>query len=199
MKMDAMDNAERKLNDQFLLAAVKMDSHEAFCKIFRSYYSSLVMYAGQFSSSRSQCEDIVQTVFAHIWADRKTLDIRQSLKSYLIRLVHNQCLDEIRHKKVKLQYESNLHIELLSLSPEDECLFNELSERLEGAIASLPPNDREALLMHRRQHLKYAEIAARLGVSQRTVEDRIGRALRALRLALADLLSIAIISHFLYT
>lgn len=185
-------NSEKMLDDQFLVAAIKMDSHEAFCKIFRSYYANLVMYAGQYFGDRETCEDIVQTVFARMWSDRKKLDIRQSLRSYLLRAVQNQCLDEIRHNKVKLQYESSLHRELLSMSPEDYCFYNELNSRYEDAVKALAPNDREAFLMHRTEHLKYHEIASKLGIPQRTVEDRISRALRDIRSALSDFMVIAI-------
>ncbi len=71
-------------NEMLLVAALKIDSHEAFVQIFRHYYPDLVMFASRFILDRETCEDIVQEVFVKIWSNRKILEIRTSLRTYLI-------------------------------------------------------------------------------------------------------------------
>ena len=61
-----MEN-KNEFTDALLMAALKLDSHDAFVEIFRMYYSDLVMFCGQFVDSREACEDIVQDVFVKLW------------------------------------------------------------------------------------------------------------------------------------
>lgn len=85
-------------NETLLLAALKMDSHEAFVQIFRRYYPDLVFFVSRFIPDMETCEDIVQEAFIKIWANRKFLEIRTSLKTYLVSLVQNLALNEIKHR-----------------------------------------------------------------------------------------------------
>ncbi|MCM1449145.1 MAG: RNA polymerase sigma-70 factor [Clostridiales bacterium] len=186
-------SGDQNFNEQLLLAALKFDSHEAFSLIFRRYYTDLVLFAGSFFVSQADCEDIVQNVFYKIWKERKTLDITRSLKSYLFKLVQNQCLDELRHKKVKLAYETYAHKQILALSPHDYILHAELKNKYDDIIAKMPSAEREAFLLSRVEQLKYAEIAIKLNVSVRTVEVRISNALKFLKLNLKNFLSIVML------
>ena len=95
-----MEN-EKFENEVLLLAALKVDSHEAFIQIFRKYYPDLVLFASRFILDTETCEDIVQEAFIKIWSNRKILEIRTSLKTYLISLVQHLALNEIKHRKVK--------------------------------------------------------------------------------------------------
>lgn len=132
-------------------------------------------------------EDIVQNVFTRIWTERKELDIRTSLKSYLLKGVQNFCLDELRCRNVRLRYETESRRHILALSPEEYYLYSELRDEINNAIASLSPAERETLFLSRFENLKYKEIADRLGVSVRTVETRISKALKLIKASIGDL------------
>ena len=95
-----MANEEFK-NDALLVAALKFDSHEALVKIFRQYYANLVRFTARFIPDKSTCEDIVQEAFIRVWINRKKLETDTSIRSYLISLVQNLALNELRHRKVK--------------------------------------------------------------------------------------------------
>lgn len=174
------------LTDTLLMAALKLDSHDAFVEIFRLYYSGLVMFCSQFIDDRDACEDIVQDVFVKIWEDRHRLEIRRSLKSYLTALVQNRALDELRRDKVKAHYATGNHVRILSLSPEEHLFYSELNDALDRAIDSLPPPVRDTLLLNLNERLSYPRIAAVLGVSVRTVESRMSKALKFIRESLKD-------------
>ena len=117
-----MKNEELK-NDALIVAALKYDSHEAFVKIFRQYYANLVLFTARFIPDKSTCEDIVQEAFTKIWANRKNLDIKTSMRSYITTLVQNLALDELRHRKVKMSYQDMNHETILSLSPDEHLFF----------------------------------------------------------------------------
>lgn len=133
-----MANEELK-NDTLLVAALKYDSHEAFVKIFRQYYANLVLFTARFIPDKSVCEDIVQEAFIKIWSNRKNLEIKTSIRSYLTTSVQNLALDELRHRKVKNNYlEMNREI-ILSLSPDEHMFFTELSDAIDNALEKLSP------------------------------------------------------------
>ena len=173
--------SEEFKNDALLVAALKLDSHEAFVKIFRQYYANLVRFTERFIPDKSTCEDIVQEAFIRVWINRKKLEPDTSIRSYLISLVQNLALNELRHRKVKMLYEDMTHEPILSLSPDEHMFFSELSDAYETALAKLDPEVRETLMLSRQEKLKYSEIAQRLNISVRTVESRISKVIKYLQ------------------
>lgn len=168
-------------SENLLIAALKLDSHEAFVRIFRIYYTNLVMFCSQFVDDRHACEDIVQDVFVRLWEERHRLEIRRSLRNYLTAQVQNAALDLLRHNKVKALYASKQNLQILALSPEEHMFFSELNSALDNALESLSPKLRETIALSMNDRLTYPQIAARLGVSVRTVEARMSKALRLIR------------------
>ena len=73
-------------DDRFLVIALKQDDKQAFTRLFHAYYKDLVLFGGTYIPEKSTCEDIVQNIFLKLWNDRKTLEIENSLKSYLLLL-----------------------------------------------------------------------------------------------------------------
>ena len=160
-------------DDRFLVIALKQDDKQAFTRLFHAYYKDLVLFGGTYIPEKSTCEDIVQNIFLKLWNDRKTLEIENSLKSYLLKAVRNYCLDELRHRRIideHVAYELN----------------SDLCRQLKNALEQLPPQEREVFEMSRLENIKYQEIANRLNISVRTVEVRISKALKQLRILLKD-------------
>ena len=152
-RLQIMANEELK-NDALLVAALKFDSHEAFVRIFRRYYADLVHFTARFFPDKSLCEDIVQEAFLKVWTNRKKLETDTSIRSYLLSLVQNIALNELRHRKVKMTYQDMNHEIILSLSPDEHMFFSELSDAYETALAKLDPEVRETLLLSRYEKLK---------------------------------------------
>lgn len=152
----------------------------------------MVMFGGTYLPDKDRCEDIVQSIFLRLWEDREKLEIKTSLKSFLLQSVKNGCLDEIRHRQVVREHESYVEAfdSNLDLNTEHYILYSELQSRLDKALKELPSEYREAFELNRFEGLKYKEIATKLSVSERTVEVRIGKALGFLRMNLRDLIFI---------
>lgn len=181
------------MEEQILLVGLRKGNNKAFSQLFTAYYKDLVLFGGNFLPDRAMCEDIVQSVFLRLWNDRASLQIETSLKSYLLRSVRNSCLDELRHRDIIHQHETyTLSVNVLEdVDTEHYILYSDLSRHLEEALGELPEVYREAFEMNRFEGLKYKEIAARLDVSERTVEVRIGKALELLRILLKEFLMMA--------
>lgn len=172
-----------------ILDRLKEGNEDVFLFLFRKYYKDLVLFAGTILSDRGDiCEDIVQNVFLDLWSHRSSISIRSSLKSFLLQSVRNGCLDELRHIKVvraHADYVAFLGNDTDSLT-EQYVLYSDLESRLKEGLHAMPEEYRHAFELSRIYGFKYREITANLHVSERTIEERIGKALKFLRHYLKD-------------
>jgi len=184
-------NEARPITDKLILENLKNSNQGVFEMVFKYYYSGLVVYADQIVKNTAVSEDIVQSVFMKLWETRHSLEIR-SFRSYFIQCVKNRCIDYLRSQEVKNKF-SHQHSDLpLVEMPEDLWTKTDLNEIIHQAIDKLPPRCREIFIMSRIDNLKTAEIAEKLDLSGRTVETQISKALKILRVELADYLTILV-------
>ncbi|MEI8112358.1 MAG: RNA polymerase sigma-70 factor [Bacteroidia bacterium] len=180
-------NDTESIADQLILEHLKNSSQGVFEMVFKYYYSGLVVYSDQIIKDTSASEDIVQSVFMKLWENRKTLEIR-SFRNYFIQCVKNRCIDHLRNLEVKNKYQVHgidySQVEL----PEEMWTKTELDELIQQGISKLSPRCREIFILSRMENLKIAEIAEKLQLSGRTVETQISKALKILRLELAEYL-----------
>lgn len=191
--MLSMPKRKSKVLDSRLLSEVKEGNHRSYSILFYTYYKNLVLFAGTIVQDKSVCEDIVQNIFLKLWRDRETLTIETSLKSYLLQAVRNSCIDSIRHKQIVDNYVETFYTQDGIFSAEDYVLHSDLNRHLKNALSKLPDKQREAFVMSRYKEMKYKDIAKKLNVAERTVEDRISKALAKLRVELKDFLLILIL------
>lgn len=161
-----------------------------FEQIFTSWYSQLCAYANGFLKDLDASEEVVQEVMVKIWTNRETLAINTSLRSYLFRSVRNGCLNVLKHIEIREAYKSYREREDSSLqrSHEEEVMISELEGKIRQAIDQLPMERRKVFIMSRYDGLTYQQIADTLGISVKTVENQMGKALKSLREELADYL-----------
>ncbi|CCH51229.1 RNA polymerase sigma-H factor AltName: Full=Sigma-30 [Fibrisoma limi BUZ 3] len=181
-----------QLSDQEILSAIQLGDERMFEAVFRQHYNPLCQYGYSFLKDWDDTEEVVQAVFMVIWEKRDALEINTSLKSYLYRAVHNRCLNRIKHLAVQAEHRNQVEADVTHSyeAPAQVLMANELSERLHDAIQLLPEQCRLIFMMSRFEELKYQEIADRLGLSIKTVENQIGKALRILRTELAEYLPV---------
>jgi RNA polymerase sigma-70 factor (family 1) len=186
-------NQDRKIvfnTDPEIVNAIRKGDEAAFERTFRLYYDRLCNYANSLLKEEDEAEEVVQTVFLNIWEKRVDLEITLSLKSYLYRAVHNHCLNRFKHATVREAYRDYTQnfIPQSYESVTEVIHASELEERIEAAVSTLPEQCQIAFRLSRFEELKYQEIADQLGISIKTVENQIGKALKILRTALADYL-----------
>jgi RNA polymerase sigma-70 factor, ECF subfamily len=167
----------------------------AFEMLFRTYYQPLCNYAFTFLQDKEDAEEIVQSTFLLVWEKRETLAIRSSVKPYLYAMVRNACLNVIKHEKIKQKHvgEAIAVAERSRDSVAHTVALNELEYRIKIAMDALPEQCRMVFKLSRFEELKYAEIAAQLSISIKTVENHMGKALKIMREQLKDYLPLIIV------
>jgi len=185
----------QKESENALVEKLKNNSKSAFSVIFLTYYQDLVRFAFRFTKNADLSEEIVQDVFVKVWEERSTLEIHHSLKSFLLKSVQNLSIDRLRHLNIVNKYASLvLDNPILSENAtENYVLRDELELNYIRAMEKIPAEYADVYRMSRVEAQSYHEIAQKLGVSVRTVEVRIGKALSLLREELKDFLITIII------
>jgi RNA polymerase sigma-70 factor (ECF subfamily) len=175
------------MDDRALLERLRSGDQAAFDSIFRAHYAQLVGFAQGLLRDRSAAEDSAQEVMLELWRRRGELVIQESLRAYLLRATRNRSLNQLRHAKVQRNAEPQLMgEESVTATGDGKLVAGELRDALSAAVAELPPACREVFQLSRGQGLRYAEIASTLGISVKTVESQMGKALRHLRTRLAE-------------
>ena len=160
----------------------------AFDELVREHYPRLATFAYRYLRSRELAEDAVQEVLLKVWQRVAHLDFTDPLP-YLYQAVRNQCLMVIRHRQ-RWRTTGLDSLPYLGVKAETTVEERELREAVDEAIASLPERRRLIFTMSREQDLTYAEIARILGISIKTVETQMDRALKALRRRLGRFLTV---------
>jgi RNA polymerase sigma-70 factor (ECF subfamily) len=149
-------------------------------------------YAKKYLSDLDQAEEIVQDIFFNFWSKRHNLQISTSLEAYLFRSVRNSCLNFLKHLKVREQYKlaNEQSIKNEEKNVQDQVIALELQDKIDTCVEQLPPERKKIFKMSRYEGFKYREIADELGISIKTVEVQMGKALKFMREQLVDFLPV---------
>jgi len=188
-------------SDDELFHDFKGGSQNAFDKIFKKYYPILCSVAYGYFRNHYLIEEIVCDVFTKIWQNRMNITINISLREYLIKAVHNNCINYYRMQKHvdRIQQEfDNQQEKIYSLfdigqNPLQYMITKELEENILEAIEKLPSRYKETFKLSRFYGLTYADISVKMGISINSVKQNIKNSLAYLRDILSDYLSIMII------
>jgi len=191
-------------NNAELIRELRSGSEEAFDTIFKKYYTFLCVEARGYFRDRHLIEEIVCDVFTKLWQNRETLDLELSLKGYLIKAVHNNCISYYRKRKVQEKLKQGVdenHKKAYSLidigeNPLEYTIMNEFEKHMNDAIESLPARYKQAFKLSRFELMTYEEIAVEMGISINGVKMNMKKALESLRIKLSDYLTIIIIVLF---
>lgn len=159
-------------------------------RAFRTHYAGLVAFAAQRTRSVAEAEDLVQDVFLGLWRRRAELPVDDAMRPYLYRAVHNRALNAIRNDRTAGGGSDTIEAQVAhTAQPDEEVEARELDQLVNAAVARLPERCRMVFLLSRESGLSYSEIAETLGISVKTVETQMGRALKFLRSELAAFVS----------
>ncbi len=166
----------------------KITSKQEFEELFNTHYANLCAYANQFLKELEASEEVVQEVLFKLWTNRETTEFTSSIKSYLFRAVRNSCLNVIKHINIREDYKAHRdrEIQIEEQNLEDQVIVSELEQKIREAIDQLPQERKKIFIMSRYDGLKYREIADKLNISIKTVENQMGSALKYLRTELAE-------------
>lgn len=173
--------------DIISLLSDPVKAEKAAEQLFKRFYSDVCYAVYRVIPDVARSEDIAQDVFMEIWRKRETIEIKTSVKAYLKRAGVNKALNYIRANKVKFEDDDSYEMQNLSIRDHgNEIEAQDLQSIVDKAIDSLPPKCRTVFSLSRFEELSYKEIAAKLDISVKTVENQIGKALKILRLAVEN-------------
>ncbi|MDO7744685.1 MAG: RNA polymerase sigma-70 factor [Pedobacter sp.] len=165
-----------------LLRLIDNNDKEEFTAFYSENFQKLILVSDKYVKDIFVAEEIVQDIFLKIWEDKDLLSTVNAIKSYLHRSVVNTSINYINRQKNIEQH----HLKIAAhLTDEDIDLIdeqNELIALLYNEIDLLPEKCQKVFKMSRLEGLKYRDIALELSISEKTVENHMGNALRILRL-----------------
>lgn len=190
-----------KLSDEELSALLAEEVTAAFHEIFNRYWSHLYATAYQRVRNKEAAEEIVQDLFTSLWVKRKNVQIHTSLAAYLFTSVRYRVLNHIEKEAVRKNYKDALQIvTTVCENPTEETVFlNDLTRKIDKEIDLLPSKCRSVFELSRKEYKTNKEIAVMLGISEKTVENHLTKAITRLRLKLSDAISLVFILGFAFS
>lgn len=151
-------------------------------QLFQRFQPMLVAYACQYLRSEEDAREAVQDVFMGVWNNREHLQLDESLKPYLYTATRNKALNYLNRRRLAAVSIEEAPV-YASEGPKVEAVMEaeELKALIYDEVRRLPERCREIFLLSRREGLSNREIAERLSVSEKTVENQMTIALKRLR------------------
>lgn len=162
---------------------IRSGDEEAFERLFKAFAPGLVAFLTRYLRSRAVAEELIQDLFYSLWQKRRDLAITGAVSGYLVTAARNRAINYLRRHRKAGDADGAVVGWIEDTSAPAEGILLEMLD-VQDAVARLPARCRLIFVLSRKQDMTYAEIAQSLGLSVRTVEVQIGRALKALRASL---------------
>jgi len=176
-------------SNDILIERLRYGDERVFEYIFHKYYNLLCYEAKGYIKESYLIEEIVCDVFVHFWLIREKVQIKGHIRDYLVKSVHNNCIDYIRHlstlqnhnNQIQENYTGKFTLYDLGENPLDYMLTDELSSFINSEIEKLPDQCKKAFKLSRIENLSYEDIAQEMKISLNSVKLYIKNALYKLR------------------
>jgi RNA polymerase sigma-70 factor (ECF subfamily) len=177
------------IGDRVWVDRIRAGDAVAFETVFRRLAPGLRSFTLQYVGVEQQAEDVVQELFLTLWRRRESLQVHSSIVSYLYVAARNRAINHLRRERVAQEWEqSRAALPPPTVSPADEGVLEaELARALQDVIDGMPERMRLVFVMSRQRKMTYDQIAESLGISVKTVETQMARALRRIRESLREL------------
>jgi RNA polymerase sigma-70 factor (ECF subfamily) len=161
---------------------IRNGNPDAFRHFYFLYARKIYGFAYSYLKSRSEAEEVTQAVFVRIWENRSEIRDDLSLEGYLYKSTINHIYNLFKFKKIRAGngYEP-VHHEINDNSTLESIHFNNQKENIDVLIENLPAQRRVIFELSRKQGLSHEEIARKMKISVRTVENQIYKALKYLK------------------
>lgn len=175
----------QELSDKEQWVEIQSGNRIVYEAVFRKYYQMLCAFGYSKLKDADSAEEIVQEVFVKLWEKRIDLEI-SNFKSYLFSSVNNTILNHFKHQAVRREHAAEMKVVQESFSENTETEYNELEQKLHLLINEMPEARKKVFRMVKMEGLKYKETAEKLGISVKTVENQMGKALKYLKVNLKE-------------
>jgi RNA polymerase sigma-70 factor (ECF subfamily) len=171
------------IEDRFLVWRFNRGDTAALCRIYEKYRGDLLKVAVALLNDRSSVEDVLHDVFVDFAQTTGSFRLRGSLKGYLAICVANRARDvnRTRQRRSATCLDDADVLAAGTTEPDSEAMSRELVMRLDAAMAQLPDEQREIIVLHLQSRLPFREIAAIKQMSINTAMSRYRYALEKIR------------------
>ena len=174
---------DANLEDKELIKLLPQHPEQVIDVLFRRHYSFLCNAIYRIIRDKNIAEDLVQDVFFELWKKKENLFIKNSVKAYLKRAAVNKSLNYIRDQKATVDGEVTFpFLESKQSTAVQKLEAKEMNKHITDAIENLPPRCRQVFILSRFEAMSYQQIAEKLDISVKTVENQISKALKNLRI-----------------
>lgn len=182
-------------DDQSISILLAKKDEAAFEQVFKTYFKNLHAYACTILKNEDEAEEMVQQIFFKLWDRADNLSFNGPIAAYLYRAIHNECLNYLKHQKVRSNHQLYVAHSMKNQSEHapGRVMEKELEARYKEALEELPEQCRLIFQLSRFGDMKYREIADELNISVKTVENQMGKALKILRQKLVEFLPVLIL------
>ena len=186
---------EKQLNDKKLIQNIKLGKESSFRVLFMKYGKKLYNFSRKNNLSHEDAEGIVQEVFAKIWETRNGLDENLSLNAYILTIAQNLIFNKARKQVNRRVYEEyfKIYTPHKTNNNEEQIFYNELEGIILKFVDKLAPRTMQVFKLNRMDGFSNQEIAEKLNVSKKTVENQMNSALKQIRKAIIESNSLNVI------
>lgn len=184
-------------NDKQLFHLLLTGDEASFKVVYQHFYPRLYYFVLEYLPHREVAEDVVHDTFLTLWQKRADLQADSNLNAYLYTLAKNNSLKKLRDERYRHRLLQTPHLHPLELELNAGALmrlettegdFSEIERLVQATLEQLPPQCRQVFELSRFAHKKNREIADELGLSVKTVEGHITKAIKLLKINLKDYL-----------
>ncbi len=185
-----MDKTEAALNhDTLLLSHLRQGSEAALDRLYEKYWEKAFSQAYKRLKDEDQAKDVVQEVFVRIWFNRET--VIDNFPAYLSVCVKNQVLKLIAESDRTSPLLDRLDELPSAFSADAKFKTKEFDKIYESVVATLPPKRQRIFRLHFHEDLTTKAIAEQMGITRKTVQNQLGKAIQQLRMILLPCLIVA--------
>ena len=172
-------------DDILLLQLIKQDDEKAFKHLFDTYFVSLCRFMSLYMRDKQEIEELALSIFMNLWEGRADLTLKISFKAYLFQSARNRCLNALRDEKDTVPIEGGEEYGY-ALAADTSVEMEELNRLIEEAVCSLPDKCGQVYRKSREEGKTNQEIAGEMGISVKTVEAQITKALKHIKKFLGE-------------
>ncbi|MBK7406654.1 MAG: RNA polymerase sigma-70 factor [Saprospirales bacterium] len=167
---------------------LQSDDSSALQELFKVHYAAICRTIYRLVQDSHLAQDLAQNVFIRVWEKRTEIEVHTSWGAYLNQMAVREGLAHLR-KVHRIDVREEIPEQADSDTAEDHALHGDLKMHYQQALQVLPPQCRAVFQLSRQEGLTYPDIAKEMGISVKTVENQMGKALRILRVELKEFIS----------
>ena len=190
----------KAIDDADLARRIKYGAKDAYQLLFEKYAPRIYHFSLSYLKNEADAEELVQDVFLKVWEKREILDTSQNIKAYIFKIAINTIYDFIRHKNIERSFNdfAQINFDKTINNTWDTIIFKEMQITLKELVAQMPEQRRRVFRLSKIKGLTNDEIAHKLNLSKRTVENQLYRAIIFLKEHLKNNSVFALLFFYLF-